>query len=235
MLATSSFAADLPSSKSPPVFAATPANFDWSGFYIGAEGGVAFQGIRGPIDGLEGPAPYHIARNATQLGALLGYNHQIGSMVVGLDGDVDALSGPADRAASADHLGNIYNISGTETYNADVRARIGYALGRSLIYLAGGVAFGSVNVRYAGGQFSTLPSSLSYRTDRAGWTLGGGVEYAFTNDVIGRAEYRYTDLGSARNADQNVSFSDNPRFNSSAVTAALIFKFGDPEKFAAKY
>ena len=55
-----------------------------------------------------------------------------------------------------------------------------------------------------------------------GCTIGAGLDYAFTNNLIGRIEYRYTDLGSAWVG--NSVF--RTRFDSNVVMAGLLYKFG---------
>ena len=52
-------------------------------------------------------------------------------------------------------------------------------------------------------------SSSGGSSTRTGWTAGGGVEYAFTNNWIIGAEYLYYDLGSRHlNIVPNVAASD---------------------------
>ena len=81
-----------------------------------------------------------------------------------------------------------------------VRARAGYAFGRLLPYVTGGVAFGSFNsdAQLFGvdldGATSFAASGANSAT-RVGWTLGAGLEYAINNHWSLRAEYRYTDFG----------------------------------------
>ena len=66
---------------------------------------------------------------------------------------------------------------------------------QTLLYLTGGLAYGGVR--------STRPPApgaatfASYSDWRTGWTLGGGLEHAFTPNMTARIEYRYTDLGTA--------------------------------------
>src|SRR5690606_19687493 len=69
-----------------------------------------------------------------------------------------------------------------------VRARIGYAMDRWLPYASGGIAFADVSQRLIG-------ADENFNTHYTGWTAGVGTEYAFTNNMIFRAEYRYTDFG----------------------------------------
>jgi outer membrane immunogenic protein len=43
---------------------------------------------------------------------------------------------------------------------------------------------------------SSYPPDLREKDlDKAGWTIGAGLEYAFTDNIIGRIEYRYADNG----------------------------------------
>jgi outer membrane immunogenic protein len=65
----------------------------------------------------------------------------------------------------------------------------------------------------------------------------GGLEYAFTNNILGRIEYRYTDFG-ARSFTQISSGGgnyDDPRLHSNAVLVGLSYKFGRHEAVVAAY
>ena len=104
-----------------------------------------------------------------------------------------------------------------------------------MIYATGGVAYGggSSNFNFfdsTGGFWSAHPSS-----SRVGWTVGGGVEYALTNNWTIRGEYLYADLGSANftsagNAIAAAEFpgvygSGHVSYNASIFRAAVNYKF----------
>ena len=78
---------------------------------------------------------------------------------------------------------------------ATARARLGYAADRWLIYVTGGGAWGGIDYTM-GPTFPGLFSPTTFSHTSSGWTAGGGVEYAFTNNWTGRIEYLYYDLDS---------------------------------------
>jgi outer membrane immunogenic protein len=229
--AGSAFAADLPSTKAAPVFAA-PA-FSWTGVYGGLEGGLDFPQISGPFNTARGgSAPYRDSITGGLLGGVAGYNYQFGSVVLGLEGNVDGVIGGKHTVGAIDGAGNPYSVAASTTYNADIRGRVGVALDRSLLYVAGGVAFGNANTTYSS---PALTSQASFNSPRAGWTVGFGWDYAFTNNIIGRVEYRYTDLGRASSVSAPNAFSDSTHLEASSVLLGVIYKFGAPAPVAAKY
>ena len=67
-----------------------------------------------------------------------------------------------------------------------------------MIYATGGVAYGGGTSKFSAFD-STTGSFLtgSPSTTRVGWTIGGGVEYAVTNNITIKGEYLYADLGSS--------------------------------------
>jgi len=71
-------------------------------------------------------------------------------------------------------------------YLASLRARAGVAFDRVMPYVDGGVAFGGF--RFA--QTAGLNQSWSDMV-HIGWTVVAGVEYAFTDHLIGGVEYNY--------------------------------------------
>lgn len=77
-----------------------------------------------------------------------------------------------------------------------VRMRLGYAFDRFLPYITGGVAWANVNYDEYYTDNLTYADSYSYSKTKFGWTLGGGAEYAFTNNWSAKIEYLYADLGS---------------------------------------
>lgn len=87
-------------------------------------------------------------------------------------------------------------------WQAGVRGRIGVALDRTLPYIAGGLAVAQFNYAYTSfalnqtASTTTLPDETSFKDTYLGWTLGAGIEQAMTDNLILRAEYRYSDFGS---------------------------------------
>jgi outer membrane immunogenic protein len=90
----------------------------------------------------------------------------------------------------------------TATSNAgvqgSVRGRLGIAFDRALLYGTGGVAITSFNTSYfdTTGFFTGVPgTNATISNTRAGFTFGGGIEYAITDYWSVRAEYRYSNFG----------------------------------------
>jgi outer membrane immunogenic protein len=75
-------------------------------------------------------------------------------------------------------------------------ARIGYAANSWLYYFKGGGAWGygdSIGATTIGG---TPFDATSTSTDRAGWVVGGGIEWGFARNWSAMLEYNHVDFGS---------------------------------------
>ena len=83
-----------------------------------------------------------------------------------------------------------FDVDVGSDYLASLRGRVGYAFDRALIFATGGVAFTDASAESDdfGGFNLDADDSLT------GWTIGAGGEYAFTDNWIGRVEYRYYDF-----------------------------------------
>jgi outer membrane immunogenic protein len=68
---------------------------------------------------------------------------------------------------------------------------------RVLLYATGGLAYGQVTTTATGGVVGQPFATLSAKGTRAGWTVGGGIEGALSNNWTVKAEYLYMDLGNA--------------------------------------
>lgn len=130
-------------------------------------------------------------------GVYAGYNHQLANQVV-IGVEADLTVGNADGFGQAydpwgiplppPEIGDVYELN----WSGAARVKVGYAMDRLLPYVAGGVAFADINVHAIDDGF---PISPVMGDTMVGWTVGAGVEYAFTDNLIGRVEYRYTDFG----------------------------------------
>jgi outer membrane immunogenic protein len=191
-------AADIyaPAPVAEVIYNPAPA-FSWTGGYAGGLLGYEW----GNADVKNGPS---LNPDGWMGGIFGGYNFQSGGMfVAGLEGDI-TFSGSSDKASG---------IRVENDWNGTVRARAGVAVDRFLIYGTGGLAVGSLTVKNGGNSDSAT---------HAGWTIGGGIEAAFTNNIIGRLEYRYTDLGSHNYA---TAPKTNVDFQSSQVMVGVGYKF----------
>ena len=132
-------------------------------------------------------------------GGQIGYNYQIGSFVVGVEADLQwADLGGSDGAASVPPAYTAVGFipagaAGGIDWFGTVRARVGVAFDRALIYATGGFAYG-------GADDDNDAFGLVNDDDvRTGWTLGAGVEYAFTNNLTLGVEGLWVNL----NGDNN--------------------------------
>jgi len=180
-------------------------------------------------------------------GGQAGYNYQWGSWVFGVETDFDGTTLSRSRSViGPTFVEPFFGLNDFFTANGSVkldwlgstRGRVGYAWDRLLIYGTGGVAYGGASSHLD--VFDAVDgfgfSSSGGSSTRTGWTAGGGVEYAFTNNWIIGAEYLYYDLGSRHlNIVPNVAASDffgaavfsqtKIDFTGSSIRARLSYKF----------
>ncbi len=197
-------AADIPRAAPMPYQApaAVAPAFNWTGLYLGINGGYGWG--RSDWSGIGRADP-----DGGLFGLTAGYNMQgTGSpWVLGLEGDIawSGMRGSFTNAACP---------TGCETRNTwlgTVRGRVGYSIDRIMPYVTGGVAFGNVRAE--------RPGVASTSDTKAGWTLGGGIEAAIAPGWSTKLEYLYVDLGSVGNLGTSVDY------NAHVLRAGLNFRF----------
>jgi outer membrane immunogenic protein len=185
------WAADLPVAPLRPVVAPVARVYDWTGFYIGVNGGWEFQHISetttltlppGFIGG--GSNSSGNSGNAAVAGGQAGFNWQSDWAVIGIEGDFD-WSGQSKTQVVAPVTNNSRG-----PWFATIRGRFGGAFDRWLVYGTAGAAFLDVSQNITATGFGTLFNES--RVD-VGWTAGAGVESAFTQNWTARAEYLFVD------------------------------------------
>lgn len=218
---TASFGADL-AVKSPVSVAAAAPSYDWTGFYLGAQGGYIW--TKSTMD-LDAPNVGDIGHSYLDpegglFGAYVGYNHQFSNgVVIGLEGDAAWVDASAEEgnhingyvAADGGDLAPGAVTTSEVKWSAAVRLRAGYAFDRFLPYIAGGLAIAryetySYDIANFPGSFDPQGLFRDSSSDTyVGWTIGAGFEYAVTDAILIRAEYRYSDYGSYKPGEFNYS------------------------------
>lgn len=150
--------------------------YDWGGFYVGVNTGYAWTGV----DYSDGVTAINRDLGGFALGAFAGYNFFNDGWVYGVEADI-----------KRDFNDERFPAGGTTletetTWGGSVRARLGYAIDRTLIYGTGGYAFTHARLE-------DVNTGASEGETLHGWTVGAGVEHAFTDNMAGRIEYRYSD------------------------------------------
>ena len=97
------------------------------------------------------------------------------------------------------------------------RGRVGYAFDRFLPYFTGGVALGEVQANLTG-----FPAATETRT---GWTIGGGMEYAFITNWTMKLEYLYVDLGSMQCPAASCGTVTDVSYKTNILRGGLNYKF----------
>jgi outer membrane immunogenic protein len=214
--AGSASAADLaarPYTKAPPMIAAV---YDWTGFYIGINGGGGFSHSSWSFDGVGDGS--HDASGGT-VGGQIGYRWQTGQIVWGVEGQGNwaDLSGNHFGAASG-----LTDRSKIDSFGL-ITGQVGYAFNNVLLYVKGGAAVADVknSVTDGAGFFASNSDT------RWGGTVGAGVEYGFAPGFSLGFEYDHLFLGRSTIALTPVD-SSSIKNDVDLFTARLNYKFGGP-------
>jgi outer membrane immunogenic protein len=190
-----------------PVYTKAPVTVDpaynWSGFYLGVHAGYIWGRSRvfdngvltesgAPTDGFVG-------------GLLAGYNRQVGPLVLGLEGDFGWSNAqghgtvvvppppppppPPPLPPPLPPGPNTYRLM----WDSHFVGKAGFTSDRWLLFATGGIAIAGFS--FQEGVPPGTPPSNRIPATYVGFSVGGGVEYAFTQNLLGRLQYIYDDFG----------------------------------------
>ncbi len=158
-LSGSAMAADLPARpyKAPPPVAVAPI-YDWTGFYIGANGGWAES--RSCLNFFDDSGLFNndfndvcVKRSGGVIGGQLGYRWQAGTWVFGLEAQGDW----ADLKSTRVSIFDPNFVAGVKTDGIGLfTGQIGYTWGAGLVYFKGGAAVVNTEATLASLGISTV-------------------------------------------------------------------------------
>jgi outer membrane immunogenic protein len=228
-MAAPASAADLaarPYTKAPPMIAQI---YDWSGFYIGANGGWGSSRkcwdsvVGGVFAGSEG---CHDATGGVA-GGQVGYRWQTGGWVFGVEGQGNW----ADlRGSNTSSIFGDTNRSRIDAFGL-LTGQVGYAWNNALLYVKGGAAVTNdrFDIRTPAGD--ALLASTGDQT-RWGGTVGAGLEYGFAPNWSAAIEYDHLFMGNktATFTDPTGAFfaTDRIKQDVDLVTARVNYRWGGP-------
>lgn len=241
-LACSVFGGPEPLPESKAVVAPQPAPYNWTGFYFGINGGYAFD-LSSNVSDLDflnvGPPEesFSFDSDGPVAGAQIGANWQAWqisqnlALVLGVEGDGGyfGVYGHERQPGSPD--GGTFAKINPGAY-ATARGRIGLARDRWLLYATGGWIGSNYERKVVDNETCLCGFTLGNGEDedwRSGWTVGGGLEWAFRDHWSLRVEYLYYEFDDGvvnvhvfQTGNFRFGFDDN---TGNLIRAGLNFKF----------
>jgi len=190
---------------------------DWTGFYLGVHGGYGFGDqdwtlVDNPGRGTPASLGDEVASpdlDGFLGGAQVGFNYQIDSLVLGLEGEFAFadISGSESRNAGGEGEGKPgpRKWSSDMNWMATVGPRLGYDWTGTLLYAEGGLAIVDQDFYHLGaagggeggeGEEAAAEANRSGREFKGsdttyGWFIGAGVEQSFAENFSARIEYNF--------------------------------------------
>jgi outer membrane immunogenic protein len=200
VMSGAALAADLrPVLKAPPKPVPVVPPFSWSGCYAGGNAGGLFGRVEQRVD-IPGVVLIESKDRQSDFtgGLQVGCNFLYAPhLLVGIEGDINFVDLNRRRNFA-------FTFSGEDTVGSlrtklrwlsTVRARLGYAIDRSLIYVTGGLAIGEVKSSVAALTENGETHAGSSTDTRFGWAFGAGYEYAYDQSISVKLEYLHFNLG----------------------------------------
>jgi outer membrane immunogenic protein len=174
---------------------------DWSGFYIGGKLGGVWSDIGWTENFSEFTAPggASFSPSSFQGGVFGGGNLQMGNWVFGLETSFIGMG--LNQSTSP--------VVATDTFKTEidwllfVEPRLGYSWDRTMVFVKGGWVGGDATLSATGLNANGAFTTASATDFVDGWTIGGGIEYAWHPSFIVGVDYQYIDLdlGTAASCD----------------------------------
>jgi outer membrane immunogenic protein len=223
--AAPAIAADLPA-RAPATYSKAPAivgaAYDWSGFYVGINGGGATSSIDWNAD-FVGDEGSHNATGGT-VGGQIGYRWQMSSLVFGFEAQgnwADFSGSNTSQLPIAGFAGN-QNQTKIDAFGL-FTGQIGYAWDRALLYVKGGAAI--TDNKYSVFNTGALIDSAS--ETRWGDAVGVGLEYALAPNWSLGFEYNHLFMGNNEVVFVSTQ-GEHINENVDLFTARVNYKFGGP-------
>ena len=225
--------------------------FDWTGLYVGVQGGYAWGSVRNDeaycviVDDCGYPGSRYYSEpdiEGFKFGGHIGYNQQFGTFVLGAESDINW-----SNANGTDSF-HYYDAEWDETddgrpgetstfdmlWEGSTRLKLGLAVDRFMPYVTGGIAYGQGELndhRIYGDEEDEeglRELDFSHPLNLIGFTVGVGTAYAVTDNLILRGEARFTEYGETRSTDQVPDdgenlIADGPKLFS--LEAGVSYKF----------
>jgi outer membrane immunogenic protein len=191
------------------VYAEKPIAKTWDGLYLGANvGGMInhanIDAHHVAFTNLNGVCHQQKNYNSAFLGTQAGLSHQFDSKVVmGIEGDFNyPFSQNTQPTCTCDFYPQYYDQF-TLTYRnqGSIRGRIGYSLEHHLLpYFTAGGSFANMAVSY-----NNEVNDHYYRSNiQPGWTIGGGLEWAYSKQLSFRVDYFYQQYNDLKTPITNI-------------------------------
>jgi outer membrane immunogenic protein len=210
LLGGTALAADLPPRMAAPSYSpviAVPDVLPWEGFYTGT--GIGYMWTTAKVADPFGTANYDL--DGTTGVSFIGRNWQFGSFVTSLEAEIGI-----HETKGTLGVGPTTGAQGDQLWSAGVKGRLGYAFGSVMPYVSAGVATTQFH------QHSAVLFDDGDVRRHGGFTLGAGVEIAWTQRFLTRFEYEYASYGRANYNHDGVRHRVD--LDTHAVKAALVFK-----------
>lgn len=240
--------------KAAPV--APVALYNWTGWYVGVNGGYAWDNASGSLNSFStAPAASDfrpaIAAGGTPTflgakheggfgGAQIGYNWQMANWLLGVETDIQGADiGQTSTIVFPGGGGTNPSVS-TGRDHLDwfgtLRGRAGFAVNNVLFYGTGGLAYGGVSTSVSNVFTPAFTGNFhgSSSDTRVGWVAGAGIEWGFAPNWSLKGEYLHIDLGSS-----NTTMLDPVNFPTAFATyrfhheldtvrVGINYRFGGP-------
>jgi outer membrane immunogenic protein len=193
-----------------------PTVYDWTGFYIGGNIGYAFEG-QGDAVGIasnKGGGKIHFGDlNITGVtgGGQIGADWQTGSFVLGAVADIQGADIQDDFKRSLVHDGTHLTTDASSQVDwwGTVRGRAGWAFDRVLVYGTGGLAWGNVDYKVRSENTDNgVFANMNDNSTQTGWTAGGGIDWAVSDNWTVGGEVLYVNLGEQKLTGKTNNFGN---------------------------